>query len=846
MNRNEYPVYELQEALDAAAVPGCRLIIRAPTGSGKSTQIPQMLRDAPDAAAGQIVVLQPRRIAARLLAHRVAKERHGDVGGEVGYQVRFENHAGPRTWIRYVTEGVLLRQWIDDPRLTGVSTVIFDEFHERHLYGDISLSAALRLQQTARPDLRIIVMSATLDSARLQERLAPCRVLESEGRVYPVSIEYLPKAVDFKKTFVWDAAASAFERLAAEGLKGHVLIFMPGAYEIRKTIEAVQSLPCARGLAVLPLHGQLSPQAQDEAVGESSRPRVIVATNVAETSITIAGISAVIDSGLARMARYDPHRGIDTLFVEKISCASADQRSGRAGRTGPGRCIRLWTAQEHSQRPLQETPEILRVDLAEVILMLKACGIDDIRGFPWLDSPGEKALEQAETLLHDLGALYPDGALAPIGRRMVSFPVHPRYSRMLLAADRYGCVRQAALIAALTQGQSILLRNVSKQISEKREELFGDEFTSDFFLLMKAWKYAENRNYSPGACQALGIHGVSARQVQPLYERFLKIAEEEGLVINDRAPEDVCIRKAILAAFSDNLALRCDEGTLRCNLIHQRTGVLARDSVLRDQRMFTAAEITEVEGARREKNVLLSMATTVEEGWLEELFPADCMMKTEAVFDPSLKRVVFTERRMFRDLVLSEKSSHAVDPEAAGRIMAAEIMAGRIKPGSWDGAVDEWVTRVNCLACWCPDWELPVYDDEAWKCILQQFCLGAVSMKDLKTRKLLPVVKHWLSPVQQQMVAQHAPERCQLPSGRNIKLRYAEGSAPVLAATIQDLYGLERSPEIAGGRQKVRIEILAPNRRPQQVTDDMQSFWKETYPILKKELRGRYPKHEWR
>lgn len=843
MNWSEYPVYELQAAIREAAVPGCRIIVRAPTGSGKSTQIPQMLLDA---AAGQIVVLQPRRIAARLLAHRVASERRCEVGGEVGYQVRFENHTGPRTRIRYVTEGVLLRQWIDDPDLTAVSTVIFDEFHERHLYGDISLSAALRLQQTSRPDLRIIVMSATLDSARLQEHLAPCRVLESEGRVYPVAVEYLPRAVDFRKTPVWDAAADAFERLAADGLEGHVLIFMPGAYEIRKTIEALQSHPRARGLAVLPLHGQLSPRAQDEAVGESARPRIIVATNVAETSITIAGVTAVIDSGLARMARYDSHRGIDTLYVEKISCASADQRSGRAGRTGPGRCLRLWTAQEHSQRPLQETPEILRVDLAEVVLMLKACGIDDVRGFPWLDSPGEKALEQAETLLHDLGALGRDGALQPLGRRMVSFPVHPRYSRMLLTANDYGCVRQASLIAALTQGQPILLRNIGRQIAEKREELFGDEFASDFFLLMKAWKYAETKNYSPGACQSLGIHGVSARQVQPLYERFLKIAEQEGLTINDRAPGDDCICKAIFAAFSDNLALRCDEGTLRCNLIHQRTGVLSRESVLRDQRMFTAAEITEVEGARREKNVLLSMATAVDEKWLEELFPGDCETRIEAQYDTVLKRVVSAERRMFRDLVLSEKSSHTVDPESAGRIMAGEILAGRIKPGSWDSAVDEWVIRANCLARWCPDWELPVYDDEAWSCLLQQYCLGAVSMKDLRTRKLLPVVKRWLSPVQQQMVSQHCPERIQLPSGRGIRLRYAEGSAPVLSATIQDLYGLEKSPEIAAGRQKVRIEVLAPNRRPQQVTDDMQSFWKETYPILKKELRGRYPKHEWR
>jgi ATP-dependent helicase HrpB len=561
MNPKALPIYDLRDELNEALRHSNRLLIEAPTGSGKSTQIPQMVLDSGETGPGEVVVLQPRRLAARLLAKRVAWERKVELGDEVGYQVRMERVVSARTQIRYVTEGILLRQFLTDPNLRGVSTIVFDEFHERHIYGDITLARALLLQQT-RPDLKVIVMSATLDAGPLRETLAPCRELTSEGRMYPVEINYAPKRIDFRHQPVWEAAADSFEQAVESGTEGDVLVFMPGAYEIARTVEAIRSKKCAREFAVLPLHGELRPAEQDAAVGECAQRKVVVSTNVAETSITIDGIRTVIDSGLARIARYDPRRGIDTLLVERISRASADQRAGRSGRTAPGTCLRLWTEKEHMARPAQELPEILRHDLSEVVLTLKAGGINDLDTFPWIERPNDESLQRTLTLLTDLGALDHSGTVTDIGKKMIQFPVHPRYARMLLAAEEYECVRQACLIAALTQGRSILERNKGKQTRGQRDDLLGDDDVSDFKRLMRAWSFADKNNYRADACRRLGIHGAAARQVKPLYERFLSIAEKEGLTINSRPPEDEDLQKCILLAFSDHVAKRRDGGTL--------------------------------------------------------------------------------------------------------------------------------------------------------------------------------------------------------------------------------------------------------------------------------------------
>src|SRR5437763_11059790 len=452
MRREDLPIFELEKSLVAKTNDDSRLIIQAPTGSGKSTQVPQILLDHGLLGAGKFVILRPRRLATRLLAARVASERNGRLGEEVGYQLRFENVTSSRTRIRFVTEGILLRQLIQDPGLRGVSAILFDEFHERHLCGDITLARALQLQSTSRADLKLAVMSATLDAGLLQKYLAPCSTLSSAGRAFPVEVEYLPKPVAGDGYPIWELAADELERLAPQ-TAGDVLIFMPGKYEIGRTISAIRVSGVSDRFVVLPLHGELPPAEQDAALAHYEKRRAIVATNVAETSLTIDGVRVVLDSGLARIARFDPRRGINTLLVEKISRASADQRAGRAGRTAPGSCLRLWTEPEHLDRAPQELPEVKRLDLAEVVLTLKASGIQDIAAFHWLEPPDPRALGRAEQLLADLGALA-DNEITPLGRRMLAFPVTPCYARMLLAAQEYHCVPAIALIAALTQGRN--------------------------------------------------------------------------------------------------------------------------------------------------------------------------------------------------------------------------------------------------------------------------------------------------------------------------------------------------------------------------------------------------------
>ncbi len=861
MSPRELPIYELEGRLIAAVKGPGRLIVQAPTGSGKSTQVPQMLLNHGLLGTGEVVVLQPRRLAARMLAKRVAEEVGTKLGDIVGYQIRLDSRVSKATRIRFVTEGILLRQMSFDQSLRGISAIIFDEFHERHLYGDISLARALQIQQSTRPDLKLIVMSATLDAALLKNYLAPCEVLTSQGRTFPVAIEYLPKAVDFEHDPVWAVATRECERIAAQ-TKGDILVFMPGAHEISRTVQDVQGSHALRGFICFPLHGELPPEQQDRAVARYDTRKIIVSTNVAETSLTIDGVTVVVDCGLARVARYDAHRGINTLLIEKISVASSDQRAGRAGRTAPGVCVRLWTEREHAQRPLQELPEVKRLDLAEVVLTLKAAGIDDIYNFPWLEKPEAKALERAETLLEDLGAIGAgtpssrsergEGAASPakiitaVGKRMLKFPMHPRYARMFLAAEDYGCVRSVALMAALTQGRNFLLRGVDKRTQEARDDLFGEEHESDFFLLMRAWRYADKANYNPDACRRLGIHVQGVRQVGPLFEQFLEIAAAEKLDVVEKRIDGVAVRKCVLVGFSDQLARRLDKGTLRCELVHKRKGVLARESCIDQAPLFVAAEITEIE-SRGEVNVLLNLCTAVEEGWLKELFPENFMDAGGVLYDETAKRVLARKERRFRDLVLESKQTAEEPPEGeAAVLLAKEVLAGRIVLTEWNEAVEQWIIRVNCLAKWWPELEVNPITDADRATLIEQICYGSLGARELKDKPVMPVLRDWLLAEQLAVLDDYLPERLVMANGRKARLTYTKDGPPVLSARIQELYGVNSKFTLGHGRVPVKIEVLAPNQRPIQVTDDLRNFWREVYPKLKPALSRRYPRHEWR
>lgn len=831
-----------------------RLILQAPTGSGKSTRVPGMLLDAGRLGeCGRVVVLQPRRLAARMLAARVASERGGSLGGEVGYRIRLDNVTSRDTRIEFVTEGVLLRQMLNAPDLPGVAVLIFDEFHERHLYGDITLARALQIQETTRPDLLLIVMSATLDAAALEPYLAPCATLSSAGRTFPVSVEYLPRPLG-DRTPVWEAAADELAAVAP-GCGGDALVFMPGAYEISRTIGEIRSRKELRDFLPLPLHGELPPAEQDAAVNRQpgGQRKIVVATNVAETSLTIDGVRLVVDSGLARVGRFDPYRGINTLLIERISRASADQRAGRAGRTAPGRCLRLWTEAEHRDRPAQELPEVKRLDLAEVALTLKASGVDDLHAFRWLEPPEIRALDRAEALLRDLGALErANGRLTELGRRMLAFPMHPRYSRMLLSAQARNCVRPVALIAALTQGRDLLTRGGGNAVEERRDDLLGNDGESDFFRLLRAFRFAEKNNFNPDRCRSLGIHAQGARQTAQLFEQFLKIARDEGLAINETAADGESIARCVLAGFSDQLATRLDAGTLRCALVGGRRGTLARESVVQHAALFVAAEVREIQQRGDELNTLLTLATAVREDWLREEFPDDFSEMTDAFFDDTTRRVLGRRRTKFRDLTLFEKLTNDAPADAAASLLADEVLAGRCPLKAWDAAVDNWIARVNALRVWMPELGLPGIGPEDRRALVEHIVHGAKSYKDVKERPVFPTVKAWLSALQQGWIDEYAPERMEMTTAkgpRRVKLTYPEagdGSPPVLAARIQELYDVTGGLRVATGRVPVTIQVLAPNQRPIQVTSDLANFWRESYPKIKGELQRKYPRHEWR
>jgi ATP-dependent helicase HrpB len=842
----ELPIFELEHALVAALRTHNRVILQAPTGSGKSTQVPQMLLDHGVLGAGEVVVLQPRRLATRMLAARVASERKSALGGEVGYQIRFDRVVSDRTRIRFVTEGVLLRQLLQDPKLKAVSAILFDEFHERHLYGDITLARALDLQQASRADLKLIVMSATLETARLEQFLEPCAMLRSEGRAYPVDIEYLPRPYRPEDVAVWEVAADEIERLAV-ATEGDMLVFMPGAYEIHRTIDAVRRSRVGSEFVVLPLHGELPVADQDAAVASYGRRKVVVSTNVAETSLTIDGVRVVIDSGLARIARFDPYRGINTLLVEKISRASADQRAGRAGRTARGVCLRLWTEREHLDRAAQELPEVKRLDLAEVVLTLKASGIEDIAGFRWLEPPEPRALDRAQTLLEDLGALQErTGRITQIGRRMLAFPVHPRYARMLLEANERGCVRAIALIAALSQGRGMLRRREGRQMEQERADLLGEKEASDFFILMRAFRFAEQNQYNPQKCKRLGINGTAAREAAQTYEQFLRIAKEEKLDLERNAGTDEAIQRSILAGFTDQVAMRADTGTLRCNLVHERRGVLARESVVHHSPLLVASDVREIQGKDGELTVLLNTATAIEEGWLRELLPEGFRIEEKVMFEPVQRRVIARRQTLFRDLLLKAEVTEKAPKEEAARVLADAVTSGLCVLVNWDHAVEQWIMRVNRLREWMPELELPEIGEGERRMLVEQICLGAMGYKEIKERAVWPVVKSWLSAAQQERVEKFAPERIGLPNGKKMKIAYDPKGAPAVAARIQELYGVEGSLTIAGGRVPLVIQVLAPNQRPVQVTENLSTFWKEAYPKIKQEMQRKYPKHEWR
>ena len=861
------PIYDVEgEIVDALRSAG-RLIIEAPTGSGKSTQVPQILLDSGIAGDGRIVVLQPRRLAARMLARRVAKERVVNLGDEVGYQVRFDNKSGSNTRIKFETDGIILRELQGNPLLRDVSVIVFDEFHERHLYSDIMLGLARELVAGGRPDLKLVVMSATLETDALVDYFGECPVIRTKGRAFPVDIRYLKPRATAAKMSVWDLVVRELPALLREQPQGDVLIFMPGAYEIRRTIEAIQRRQIAKEFLVVPLYGSLSPSDQDRAVDRARQRKIIVSTNVAETSLTIDGVCMVVDSGLVRSAAFDARRGINTLLIEKCSQASAIQRAGRAGRTAPGICLRLWFERDHCERISQDLPELLRVDLAGTLLQLKQIISDrknerpasniqhrtsnadlislKLADFPWITSPPVDAVERAVSLLQNLGAFDDSCEITERGKRMTRFPLHPRVARMLIAAEYYGCVPTMCLVAALLQERSILLRRAGSKIRERQLDLCDGREDSDLLMMIKVWQEAAGHNFHRDACELIGVHGVAARSVGVLQQQLEKTAESMGLDCFEVSPLTDSIYKCLLLGFSDHVAKR--SGNNRCLLVGGKRGSIEQDTVLDNEyRLFVATEINEIGGSHGNVDVRVSGLTAISQEWLTDLFPNKFSEKREVYFDTVGRRMLAEKQVCFHDLIIESKRVGNVTDDEAAAVMAAEVVAGRITIKQWNQKVEEWINRVNLVAEHCPDMGVPAITNDDHLALVEQICIGAHSVKAVKSRDVWPVLRQWLSAMQETTVKAYAPERIKIENGREPRLHYDDPSGPYISMRVQELYDTNATPVICNGKLKVKFRILAPSQRPVQVTDDLESFWKNGYERVKKDLRGRYPKHEWR
>jgi len=837
----DLPIEEIRPGVVAVLQRTNRLIIKAPTGSGKSTRVPRMLLEEVFPRGGEILILQPRRLAARMLAARVAAEGGTRLGEEVGYQIRLERVASKKTRICFLTEGILLRRMLEDPFLDGVAAVILDEFHERHLHGDISLARVLDLQEQGRADLKVLIMSATLDGPGLQNYLGPtAEIIESAGRMHPVEIRYLAREPGDESP--WDLAARLL-RAEFPKTSGHALVFMPGAYEIQRTVRALRE-EFSADVPIFPLHGEMPARDQDEAVAVGERRKIIVSTNVAETSLTIDGVTLVVDSGLARVGAFDPQRGINTLLVEKISRAAAEQRAGRAGRTAPGLCLRLWTLRDQERRPEREIPEVHRLDLAETVLTLKACGVGDLEGFRWFDRPEDRALERAVLLLKDLGALSQDaGELTATGRRMVSFPAHPRMARLLLEADKRGCAREAALLAALTQSRSLLAK-ADRRTEEAREDLFGGG-ESDFTFLFRAFEFARRAEFRTSVCREMGIHAETARQVARLFEQFLSLAQRSGLRMNERAAAEEDLGRCILAAFADQVGRRRSSGNYQCDLVHGRRGLLDRASQAGGSWLVVAAEIHEIGKTAGETEVRLGLVTAIEEAWLQELYPDDFHETQEVLFDSSQNRVVERRATIFRDLILRSSDRDATPGAPAAAVLAGVIRERGIKLEGWGEAEEQWIARVNFASRNFPELEIPAITAEDRGLLLEQFCEGAVCLRDVRDKPARGILRSWLRPDQAAAVDRLVPDRISLPGGKSAKVRYEENGEARVAVRIQELFGTTGGLSIGGGRIPLLIEVLAPNQRPVQVTRDLTTFWQETYPKLRQQLQRRYPRHRW-
>ena len=805
-------------------------VLRAPPGAGKTTRVPPALLAGKLAENGKIVVLQPRRVAARATAARIAFEQGWRLGEEVGYQVRFESRTGARTRIEIVTEGILLRRLLDEPFLPDTSIVVFDEFHERSLTSDLALAMVRQVQQSVRPELKIVVMSATLAAEPIARYLGGCPIAESMGRVFPVETYYLPH---LDRRPLVELVAEGVER-ALDLTNGDCLVFLPGVGEIRQCEKRLARLAAGQDLSLLQLYGDLPAEQQDAVLAPGQRRKIILATNVAETSLTIEGVTGVVDSGLARVLRYDPRTGLDRLELSPISKASADQRAGRAGRTQSGVCLRLWPEAAHRIRPEFELPEVERVDLAGAVLQVLSWIEPDLNTFPWFEPPPPGSIERACELLVKLGALH--GAnITPLGQEIVRLPAHPRIGRLLIEGARLGVSRQAALAAALLTERDPFQR--AERIPGRRRGPTAHS-RSDLLDRVHALEQFEEHGTLD---TAIGQISRGAPQ-HILRARDQLVGQASRLPVKNNVDpslsEEEAFLRAILAAFPDRLARRREPGSRRGVMVGGRGVRLADEVALADEELYVCVDLDAGAG-----EALVRQASAAERGWLP---PEQLITTTLTEFDEPSGKVVARKRIAFDSLILEESQAALPQDDEVARALAEAATSRWEKAFPADEpAVISFRDRVRCLAQWMPDLKLPPLDDEQLRSLLPQLAHGRRSLSELRQAPWLQALKGLFTWQQLQAVDREAPERIEVPSGSRIVVQYEVGRPPILAVRIQEVFGLLDTPRVAGGRVPVLMHLLAPNMRVAQVTADLRSFWANTYAQVRKDLRTRYPKHSW-
>ncbi|HEY0662297.1 MAG TPA: ATP-dependent helicase HrpB [Lysobacter sp.] len=824
MNRPAFPIDELLPRIRDSLRAHPRLVLEAPPGAGKTTQVPPALLDEPWLAGRRIVMLEPRRVAARAAANFMARQRGEQAGDTIGYRIRFENKVSGATRIEVVTEGILTRMIQDDPTLEGVGALLFDEFHERHLAADLGLALALDVQAALREDLRLVVMSATLDGERLAAFLDAPR-LSSAGRSYPVSIAHFAARRDEKP----EQQARRAVELALTQHAGDVLVFLPGQREIARVEAMLSGSETARDVDVLTLHGELPVEQQSRVLqpDPDGHRRVVLATNVAESSVTLPGVRVVVDSGLAREPRYDPNSGFARLDVVAIAQASADQRAGRAGRVAEGWAYRLWP--ESQRLEPQRRPEIAQVELAGLALELAAWGDADLR---FVDAPPPGALAAARDLLQRLGAL-DGGAITALGRRMLQLGTHPRLAAMLLAPNDIGERALACDLAALIEARDPLLAGGGRSRSDALAERW------QALAAFRAGRVGPDASRS-----ALAAIDQAAKQ----WRRRLRLDAMPATATPPHLLGDL-----LLHAFPDRIARQHPSDPYRYQLANGRSAKLFDDSALYGEPWLA---ISELRDDPRDARIL--RAAPLDEARLRQDFPRRFVSEDRVVWNAATRGIAAVRESRFDRIVLETKPLAKPDPSRYADALIDAVRQLGLGALPWSEALTQWRARVRCLRAWLPEAALPDLSDAALMATLDGWLKPALAGKTrldaLGEGEFAEALKSLLDWSLRQKVDALAPTRIIVPSGMERRIDYAfddsageagEPVAPVLAVKLQELFGLADTPRIADGRVALTLHLLSPGGRPLQVTQDLRGFWERTYPEVRKEMKGRYPKHPW-